>query len=153
MEAKIFQVVIVGGSIAGLTLAHCLERLGVSYVVLEKRNEIAPLEGASIGIFPNGGRILDQLGLFEEVEKFAQPLHTSHYCFPDGYQYSNHAPDVVFERYATNALLLSVFADENLLSTGVASPQVPPSSDLSGTTKATTDSTRLFITAGPSASK
>lgn len=61
-----FRVVIVGGSIAGLTLAHCLLRNNIDFVVLESHADIAPQIGASNGIPPNGARILDQLGLYDD---------------------------------------------------------------------------------------
>jgi FAD dependent monooxygenase len=101
MEPKRFKVIIVGGSVAGLTLAHCLDRLGVDYVVLEKRKEIAPQEGASIGILPHGGRILDQLGLFDAVEGCVEPLHTACISFPDGFKHINRSPHLISERYGT----------------------------------------------------
>lgn len=63
------RVIIVGGSLAGLTLAHCLERAGVDYIVLEGRDRIDPQIGASLGLFSNGSRVLDQLGLYETIEK------------------------------------------------------------------------------------
>ncbi|KAG2413021.1 hypothetical protein HFD88_010580 [Aspergillus terreus] len=72
-----FRVVIVGGSIAGLTLAHCLLRNNIDFVVLESHADIAPQVGASIGILPNGARILDQLGLYDEVLNEIEPLRTS----------------------------------------------------------------------------
>lgn len=62
------KVLIAGGSIAGLTLANILERLGIDYLVLEKYEKIAPDLGASIGIFPNGFRILDQLGCYDDIK-------------------------------------------------------------------------------------
>jgi 2-polyprenyl-6-methoxyphenol hydroxylase-like FAD-dependent oxidoreductase len=71
------KVVIVGGSIAGLTLAHCLERLKIDYVLLEGRREIAPQVGASIGILPNGARILDQLKCFDDIFSLVVPLGRS----------------------------------------------------------------------------
>ena len=69
MEKRNFKVVIVGASIAGLTLANMLERIGVDFVVLEKYPEIAPQVGASIGLFPNGLRILDQLGIVDAIRR------------------------------------------------------------------------------------
>ncbi|PLB44192.1 FAD/NAD(P)-binding domain-containing protein [Aspergillus steynii IBT 23096] len=81
---KGFRVVIVGGSIAGLTLAHCLKRLNIDYVVLESRNEIAPQSGGSIGFTPNGGRVLDQLGIFDDVLEEVEPLRKSINCFGSG---------------------------------------------------------------------
>ncbi|APA15879.1 hypothetical protein sscle_15g106490 [Sclerotinia sclerotiorum 1980 UF-70] len=67
------KVVIVGGSIAGLTLAHCLARYGIDYVVLERRSDIAPQVGASVSLMPNGSRILDQLGMFDTVSENIEP--------------------------------------------------------------------------------
>lgn len=62
------KVLIAGGSIAGLTLANILEQLGIDYLILEKYGKIAPDMGASIGIFPNGFRILDQLGCYGAIK-------------------------------------------------------------------------------------
>jgi 2-polyprenyl-6-methoxyphenol hydroxylase-like FAD-dependent oxidoreductase len=68
------RVVIVGGSITGLTLAHALYHSDVDFVLLEARGEIAPQVGASIVILPNGSRILDQLGIFDHVYSMVEPL-------------------------------------------------------------------------------
>ncbi|CZR66056.1 uncharacterized protein PAC_15957 [Phialocephala subalpina] len=68
------RVIIVGGSIAGLTLAHSLHHSNVDFVVLEAGKEIAPQVGASIAIFPHGVRILDQLGLFEDIAAVTESL-------------------------------------------------------------------------------
>lgn len=66
-----FKVIIAGGGIAGLTLAIMLDRFDIDYVLLEAHGEIAPAVGASIGIFPNGMRLYDQLGCLEDIEKVA----------------------------------------------------------------------------------
>ncbi|RDA88612.1 hypothetical protein CP532_5879 [Ophiocordyceps camponoti-leonardi (nom. inval.)] len=92
MSREQFKVIIVGGSVTGLTLAHCLHRIGVDYTILEKRAEIVLQEGASIGIMPNGARILDQLGLYTFVEKAAASLGTSDLCFPDGFTFRSFYP-------------------------------------------------------------
>jgi choline dehydrogenase-like flavoprotein len=57
-EKPDFKAIIVGGGITGLTLANSLERAPISYILLEARKDIAPAVGASIGILPNGCRIL-----------------------------------------------------------------------------------------------
>ncbi|KAH7074440.1 hypothetical protein BKA63DRAFT_513030 [Paraphoma chrysanthemicola] len=67
-----FRVLIAGGSVAGLTLANILEKLGVDFVVLEKYDKIAPNLGASIAILPNGFRILDQLGCYDAILDLVQ---------------------------------------------------------------------------------
>ncbi|KAH7342650.1 hypothetical protein BKA65DRAFT_595732 [Rhexocercosporidium sp. MPI-PUGE-AT-0058] len=68
------RVVIVGGSIAGLTLAHCLHHNGIDFILLEAHKELAPQVGASIVVLPNGARILDQLGLLQDVSACAEPV-------------------------------------------------------------------------------
>ena len=67
MSSQDFKVIIAGGSVAGLALANMLERVGIDFLILERHQEIAPEIGASIGIFPHGCRILDQLGCYDEV--------------------------------------------------------------------------------------
>ncbi|VUC31552.1 unnamed protein product [Clonostachys rosea] len=67
MSESKFKVLIVGGSVTGLTLANMLERAGIDYLVLEGYKEIAPQVGASIGLVANGLRILDQLGCSQDL--------------------------------------------------------------------------------------
>ncbi|KAJ0421154.1 hypothetical protein BJY00DRAFT_323394 [Aspergillus carlsbadensis] len=81
---KIFHVLIIGGSITGLTLAHCLTAAGISYTILEKhRDLVAPLGGV-IGVAPTGARILNQLGLFNALNEIAQGIRVLRTGFPDG---------------------------------------------------------------------
>lgn len=79
-----FTVIIVGGSVAGLTLANILERYAIDYLVLEKHSEIAPQLGASLGLLPHGERILDQLGIFSRVEAISKPMEKVQFHGPDG---------------------------------------------------------------------
>ena len=72
MPPKKFRVIIVGGGIAGLALAIMLEKNGIDYLVLEAYRDIAPQVGASIGLLPNGLRVLDQIGCYEDVMKMAE---------------------------------------------------------------------------------
>lgn len=90
-----FKVLIIGGSVAGLTLAHCLEKLGISYEILEQSEDISPQVGASIGILPNGALILDQLGLFEAVESVIEPLEFARIRFPDGFFFQSQYPSII----------------------------------------------------------
>ncbi|KAF4943616.1 hypothetical protein FSARC_14879 [Fusarium sarcochroum] len=67
------QLIIVGASITGLSLAHMIEKLSldIEFVILEAYPEIAPQVGASIGLLPNGLRILDQLECYERIRSIA----------------------------------------------------------------------------------
>lgn len=65
-----FKVVIAGAGIAGLALVNMLEKHDIDYVVLEKHSSVICEVGASIGLFPHGLRILDQLGLYDDITEF-----------------------------------------------------------------------------------
>ncbi|KAK8105016.1 FAD-dependent monooxygenase [Apiospora kogelbergensis] len=69
-----FQIAIVGGGIAGVTLALACERYGLRYALFEARDSLAPADGASIGLQANGLRILDQLGVYDEIERRTAPV-------------------------------------------------------------------------------
>ncbi|KAI0870017.1 FAD-dependent monooxygenase [Hypoxylon argillaceum] len=71
-----YEVIIAGGGIAGVTLALMFEKLGITYMLLEGRDTLESDRGAGIGLQPNGMRILDQLGLVEDIERATVPLTT-----------------------------------------------------------------------------
>jgi hypothetical protein len=79
-----FRVIIGGGGISGLTLANALEKADIDYVLLESRDTITPQVGASIGLFPNGIRIIDQLGCFDVIEKQTVPLGNYYSRYANG---------------------------------------------------------------------
>ena len=79
-----FHVLIVGGSVAGLTLANVLEQYGIEYTVIEKHRTIAPQVGASIGMLPHGSRILEQLGCYYEMRAMCGPVTGAGVYGPDG---------------------------------------------------------------------
>ncbi|KAI5203694.1 FAD/NAD(P)-binding domain-containing protein [Aureobasidium subglaciale] len=72
------KIIIAGGGIAGLTLANALEQANIDYVLLERRRELAPQVGASIGIMSNGARILDQLGCRDALYACVEPIQWIH---------------------------------------------------------------------------
>ncbi|KAH8890413.1 FAD binding domain-containing protein [Thozetella sp. PMI_491] len=74
MAGNNVKIVIVGGSVTGLTLANVLERLDIDYVLLEAYEKLAPQLGASLALFPNGLRVMDQLGCYEAFMKDIAPV-------------------------------------------------------------------------------
>ncbi|KAK8059175.1 hypothetical protein PG996_009105 [Apiospora saccharicola] len=70
-----FKVIIAGGSVAGLTLANALEKAGVDYVLLEKR-DIAPELGFALLILPCTTVVHDQLGVSKRYLPPAIPFTT-----------------------------------------------------------------------------
>lgn len=99
-----FKVIIIGASVTGLTLAHCLHRAGIDYVVLEKHVEIHPPVGAAVAIMPNGARIMEQLGIFNRVERKSSSIQRVHLCFQDGFHYDSLSPSVILERWVVSFL-------------------------------------------------
>ena len=67
------QVLIIGGGIGGLTLGLLCRKLNLSYVIVERSKELSPA-GAGISLAPNALRVLDQLGLYQEIVRHGQSL-------------------------------------------------------------------------------
>lgn len=70
---KPFRVIIAGGSVAGLTLANALERAGIDYLLLEKR-DVAPNLGQSILVLPCTSLVFEQLGIHKTLDQVCVPL-------------------------------------------------------------------------------
>jgi 2-polyprenyl-6-methoxyphenol hydroxylase-like FAD-dependent oxidoreductase len=83
-----FRVIIVGGGVAGLAMAHALHRAKIDYIVLEKRQEIVETSGAGIGMWPQGVRILDQFRLLDAMKAISAPMKLSYHLNPDGSEIS-----------------------------------------------------------------
>lgn len=67
------KVIIIGGGIAGLAHAACLERLGIDYVIAESAPEFRPV-GSGITIAANAFLAMRKFGLDGEVLKFGQRI-------------------------------------------------------------------------------
>ncbi|KAK2768873.1 hypothetical protein FQN54_000733 [Arachnomyces sp. PD_36] len=102
-----FKVIIIGGSIVGLTLAHCLDRAGIDYVLLEKHQDICPGLGAILGIMPNGARILDQLGIYDAVKDVGEAINISHTVYSDGFSFSDPWASQMGEKLGYKLLVLT----------------------------------------------
>ncbi|TGO83660.1 hypothetical protein BPOR_0611g00010 [Botrytis porri] len=86
-----FRVVIIGGSVAGLVLGNMLQLNGIDLIILEAYPAIAPQVGASIGLLPNGNRILDQLGLFDKILGLAPPVEQFNFRNSKGERIAGHS--------------------------------------------------------------
>jgi 2-polyprenyl-6-methoxyphenol hydroxylase-like FAD-dependent oxidoreductase len=64
-----FKVGIVGGGMTGLIAALTLDRVGIDFILLEAYPEINPEVGASLALYPNYQRVLDQLGVLGDVQE------------------------------------------------------------------------------------
>ncbi|OQE39228.1 hypothetical protein PENCOP_c007G03513 [Penicillium coprophilum] len=68
-----FRVIIVGGSVTGLTLANALSRKNIDFLVLETRDVISPCLGAAICLMSHGTRTLDQMGMLKDITQLMIP--------------------------------------------------------------------------------
>lgn len=91
------KVIIVGGSIAGLTLAHSLTKAGIDFEVLDAY-PIAPPIGASIAIFQNGVLPLEQLGVYKELRKQVSPLLRANIRDAEGNRINSGDEPAILER-------------------------------------------------------
>ena len=64
------QVIVIGAGIGGSALALSLEKQGIDYLLLEQAPAFEEV-GAGIQLSPNGTRILEQLGIGEELQIFS----------------------------------------------------------------------------------
>lgn len=77
------RVLIAGGGIGGLTAALSLQRAGIDVIVYEATTEILPL-GVGINVLPHASREFIELGLEEELDKFAIRTTAMNYYTCDG---------------------------------------------------------------------
>lgn len=81
--SAIKTVLVVGGGLAGLTLARALHRQGITVEVIERSTEWRA-EGGGIAVQPNGMRVLRALGLDAAVKEQGERLRWWRFCDQDG---------------------------------------------------------------------
>ncbi|KAG0218330.1 hypothetical protein BGX33_007655 [Mortierella sp. NVP41] len=67
------KVTIAGGGIGGLTLAIMLEAANIDYIILERSSTLKTL-GSTIALNACSLRLLEQLGLWNDIQKIAKPI-------------------------------------------------------------------------------
>jgi 2-polyprenyl-6-methoxyphenol hydroxylase-like FAD-dependent oxidoreductase len=78
-----FDVVVVGGGLAGLSLAFALSDRGHRTAVLEARRGVARVK-RGMSLAPNGLRALEKIHLLGHVEGIGRKLHTVKYLKSTG---------------------------------------------------------------------
>ena len=77
-------VIVVGAGIVGLTLALALEQhVGITPILYEKAAQLQPV-GAGMSLYPNGLRVLRDLGLLQSVQTAGVPYSTRQWERHDG---------------------------------------------------------------------
>ncbi|KAK7993863.1 hypothetical protein PG989_007244 [Apiospora arundinis] len=136
-----FRVIIVGAGIAGLAASHCLQKAGIDHVVLERRTEIDPPEGASFAVYPHGARILHQIGCLDAAKAACKPCLRYYSRGPDGIMQSDngyfdnmkriHGQDILLlERRQLLRVLYNCLPDKTPIRTGTEVKSVTQNSDM-----------------------
>jgi len=101
------RVIIAGGSISGLVLALCLQAADIDFLVLE-RGEIAPQLGASVGMYPHGNNVLQQLGVYDDMAALACPLIQGTSWDDHGNMFGDsQIYDIMTQRYESNTATMT----------------------------------------------
>jgi 2-polyprenyl-6-methoxyphenol hydroxylase-like FAD-dependent oxidoreductase len=78
------RIIVVGGGIAGLTMANALEKASIDFVLLEARARFDPQVGASLVLGPSAMRIFDQVGAVQAILDHTAPVQFSKVHRGDG---------------------------------------------------------------------
>ncbi|GKZ73824.1 hypothetical protein AnigIFM60653_005476 [Aspergillus niger] len=84
MALRPCKVVVAGGGVAGLSLALMLEKHGIDFLLLEAYPDVVAAVGAGIALAPNGLRLIEQLGCYEDLQKCSAGADQVHFRKPDG---------------------------------------------------------------------
>lgn len=87
MASTPFKVIIVGGGPSGITAAHVLERAGIDFVVLERRDNVIDDVGASLVLSPGSLRVFHQLGLLDRLMEIGNTLSSAKGFTADGHNF------------------------------------------------------------------
>ena len=102
-KGSAFKVIIVGGSISGLTLANALARADIDFLVLEGHTQIDASIGGALTIVSNGLRILDQMGIYDDISKHLEPTADVFTYLKDGKLLGKmDTPRVMRQRYVNS---------------------------------------------------
>ncbi|RDH21414.1 monooxygenase [Aspergillus niger ATCC 13496] len=84
MALRPCKVIVAGGGVAGLSLALMLEKHGIDFLLLEAYPDVVAAVGAGIALAPNGLRLIEQLGCYEDLQKCSAGADQVHFRKPDG---------------------------------------------------------------------
>ena len=77
------KAIVVGAGMGGLTTALALHKAGIQVRVFESVRDIKPL-GVGINVLPNAMRVLEALGLLEQMKQAGHPAPGTDLLQPHG---------------------------------------------------------------------
>ncbi|PQK15807.1 hypothetical protein BB8028_0006g01290 [Beauveria bassiana] len=73
--AEPFRAIVVGAGPVGLIIAHALSAAGIDFICLEQRGRLLDDLGASLVLHPPTLRVLNQLGLYDDLLAICNEIH------------------------------------------------------------------------------
>ncbi|KAG0050431.1 hypothetical protein BGZ83_004807 [Gryganskiella cystojenkinii] len=122
-EVSSIKALIVGGGIAGLALAIMMDLAGIEYEILERTTGEEPPMGAAIALGPPVLRLMEQMGLLEDIKRVSKPFagltivdaESKKLARVEGLEESKYGyPNLVLTRLAFIKILLARVPKENI---------------------------------------
>lgn len=117
------RVLIIGAGIGGLSAALAFQRLGHAVQVVERVKEIRPV-GAAISLWPNGVKVINQLGLGDLVQEQSGYMDQMRYLSFEGVPLTAFSLSPLFEEVAQRTYPVSRFALQKTLFDAVGAEHI-----------------------------
>lgn len=98
-------ILIIGGGLAGLSVALALAKRGIKTTVLEKQAEILPSKWAIL-VYPQGLKFFDELGVMKDMTDLGMPSRAAEVCTVEGESLMISEDGLLFESKYNYHLLL-----------------------------------------------
>lgn len=121
--SKQLNILIIGAGIGGLSAALAFKRLGHGVRVVERVKEIRPV-GAAISLWPNGVKVINQLGLGDTVQRQSGFVDHMRYLSAQGTPLTEFSLSPLFEAVAQRTYPVSRFALQKTLFNAVGAEHI-----------------------------
>ncbi len=121
--SKQLNILIIGAGIGGLSTALAFQRLGHAVHVVERVKEIRPV-GAAISLWPNGVKVINQLGLGDIIQRQSGFVDQMRYLSSRGVPLTQFSLSPLFEEVAQRTYPISRFALQKTLFDAVGAEHI-----------------------------
>lgn len=117
------NILVIGAGMGGLSAALAFQQHGHKVTVMERVEEIRPI-GAAISLWPNGVKVMHQLGLGETIERLSGDMQRMRYLRHDGELLSDFSLTPLFDDVKQHACPISRAALQQTLFDAVGAENI-----------------------------